>query len=298
MGALSEIQETLAGAAASQGPAVVGVGRGWRSGTGTVIERGVLLTAAHNAGDGAKVAFGERSETTELLGVDRDLGIAVVGADTGDLEPIGWAPQESGVSVGTPVVALANPGGRGLRATLGFVSATGRSFRGPRGRRIHGAIEHTAALPRGAAGGPLLDLEGRLVGINVLRVDGGLIFALGADSGLREAVEPLARGEQVERPKLGVAVAPPYVARRLRRAVGLPERDGILVRAVEPGSPAERAGLEQGDLIVTAGGRELAGLDALHRAIDDAGSAGELSLGVLRGSDERETQVSLASEVV
>ena len=74
--------------------------------------------------------------------------------------------RPSALGIGAPVVALANPGGRGLRATLGFVSSGGRSFRGPRGRRIRGTIEHTAPLPRGSSGGPLVDPDGNLLGIN------------------------------------------------------------------------------------------------------------------------------------
>jgi S1-C subfamily serine protease len=295
--ALAEIQESITTVAARQGPAVVGVGRGWRSGTGMVVGTGRVLTAIHNTGEGAGVtlADGSRSEA-ELVGVDRDLGIAVVAAETGDAERLEWAAGETEVESGMPVIALANPGGRGLRATLGFVSATDRSFRAPRGRRIRGAIEHTASLPRGSAGGPLLDSEGRLVGVNAVRVEGGLILSLGVQSGVRAAVERLSRGEEPDRPRLGVAVAPPYVARRLRRAVGLPERDGVLVRQVESGSPADRAGLAEGDLIVAAAGRDLDGIDALHLAVDEAVSRGDLSLGVLRGSDEREIQVELASE--
>ena len=138
-------------------------------------------------------------------------------------------------AIGRSVLALANPAGRGLRVTPGFVSSTARSFRGPRGRRIAGAIEHTAPLPRGSSGGPLVDTDGRLLGINSVRVDGGLILALPADEALRERVEALGRGEAPKRVRLGVAIAPPRVARRLRRAVGLPERDGVLVRAVEEG---------------------------------------------------------------
>lgn len=297
MSALAEIKDSIASAAGAQGPAVVGVGRGWRSGTGTVVGTGRILTAAHNVGERATVALGngDRSEV-EPLGVDRDLAIALVAADTGDVEPLAWAPVESTIEIGTPVIALANPGGRGLRATLGFISASDRSFRGPRGRRITGALEHTASLPRGSAGGPLLDLEGRLIGINALRLEGDLILALGATAGLREAVDRLGRGEEADRPRLGVAVAPPYVARRMRRAVGLAERDGILVREVEAGSPADRAGLAQGDLIVAADGHELDSVDDLHRAIDEAGGEGGLSLGIVRGTDEREIQVELAAE--
>src|SRR5581483_11219675 len=98
------------------------------------------------------------------------------------VEPVRW--DENGAEqpqIGRAVLALANPGGRGLRVTPGFVSSASRGFRGPRGRRITGAIEHTAPLPRGSSGGPLVDLEGRLLGINSIRVDGGLILAIPAD---------------------------------------------------------------------------------------------------------------------
>ena len=89
---------------------------------------------------------------------------------------------------GLPVFALADPGGRGLRVTFGVVTATGRSFRGPRGRRIGGSIEHSAPLPRGSSGGPLVDATGRLLGLNTVRLEGGLMLALPADAALRERV--------------------------------------------------------------------------------------------------------------
>jgi serine protease Do len=197
--------------------------------------------------------------------------------------------EAAGATLGAPVLALANPGGRGLRATAGFVSASERSVRGPRGRRVRGAIEHTAPLPRGSSGGPLLDAAGRLVGLNAVRVEGGLILAVPVGSELRERVERVARGESQEPRRLGVALAPPRVARRMRRAVGLPERDGLLVRAVEQGSPADRAGVERGDLLVAAAGRELDGMDALYGALEAAD--GSLALTVVRGVDERELEV-------
>jgi serine protease Do len=295
MAVLEQIGQELQGAADRHGAATVGVGRGWRVGSGVVIGADRVLTAARHAGEGATtISFVDgRTEQATLVAADRDLGVAVLEASTGDVEPLPWVPNGFEPAIGTPVVALANPGGRGLRATVGFISAGGRAFRGRRGRRLGEAIEHTAPLPRGSAGGPLIDLEGRLAGINLLRSEGGLILALGAGS-LRDVVARLGRGEEVRRPALGVAVAPPWVARKMRRAVGLPEREGLLVRAVEEGGPADRAGVERGDLIVGADGRSVDGIDALHRSIDEAAN-GSVALTVVRGVDEHELDVELAA---
>jgi serine protease Do len=291
---IEQIQSTIERLAAERGPAVVGVGRGWRVASGTVVAPNRVLTTAHRVGpEGATITFADgRRESGELVAADRDLDLAVLAADTGDVEHLEWADGDGPLTIGKPVVALGNPGGRGLRATLGFLAASERSFRGPRGRRISGAVEHTAPLPRGSAGGPLLDVDGGLLGINALRLEGGLIVALGAGGGLRQAVEHLARGEEPDRPFLGVAVAPPRVARRMRQAVGLPERDGVLVRDVEDGGAAARAGVARGDLIVAVGGREVEGIDALHRALDEASGNGGLTLTVVRGTEERELEVS------
>jgi serine protease Do len=295
---VAELQDTISGVAARVGPSVVGLGRGWGVGSGVVIAEGQVLTNAHNLrGDEVAVTFADgRRETGEVAGSDRDLDLAVVAVDTGDAPAIEWVAAEGRPELGTAVVALANPGGRGLRATLGMVSSAGRSFRGPRGRRVRGAIEHTAPLPRGSSGGPLVDTEGRLLGLNALRLEGGLIVAVPATGAVRERAQALARGEAVSPHRLGVAVAPPRVARRLRRAVGLPEQSGVLVRAVEDGSPADAAGIQQGDLLVGAGQRDIDGIDALYTALDAVPpSGGTLELKVVRGTDERDVPVELGA---
>ena len=285
---LAALQQAVVDTAARVGPAVVGIGRGWGRGSGVVVAPGQVLTVAHVLrGDEVAVAIGGEVVEGRVLGADPDLDVALLAVETGDVEPVAWADVDP--EVGAPVFALANPGGRGLRTTFGLVSATGRGFRGPRGRRVNGSIEHTAPLPRGSSGGPLVDAEGRLLGLNAVRRDGGFIVALPADAALRRRVDELARGEVGERPRLGVALAPPRVARRLRSAVGLAERDGLLVRAVVDGSAAEAAGLERGDLLVRASGRDLATMDDLFDALDAAGDT--LPLVVVRGTEERELQV-------
>src|SRR5918912_3865967 len=177
MTALAEASELISSSATAAGPAVVGLGPGWRGGSGVVVAEGRVLTAAHNLRrDHPGVVFADgRRERAEVLGVDRDVDVAVLAVDTGGIAPIETATDAGGI--GSLVVGLARPGGRALRVTHGFVSTDRREVRGPRGRRIP-AIEHTAPLPRGSSGGPLLDADGLLIGINVVRLDGGLIIAV------------------------------------------------------------------------------------------------------------------------
>jgi serine protease Do len=289
---LQEIQGTFGALVEKVAPSVVGLGRGWGRGSGFVVAPGKVLTNAHVLrGDAVGVTFADgHVEEGAVAGLDADLDVAVVTVDTGDAPPLEWGDVDA-LTYGSAVFALANPGGRGVRVTLGFVSATDQSFRGPRGRRINGSVEHSAPLPRGSSGSPLLDPDGRLLGVNTVRLDGGLILAVPADATLRRRVDVLGRGETAGRPRLGVALAPPRVAKRIRAAAGLPERDGFLVRAVVDDSPAARAGLLRGDLIVAAGDGPLRSFDDLFDALDASGGNGTLLLKVVRGTEEREVPV-------
>jgi serine protease Do len=290
---LFETSDLIGRLAGQIGPSVVGIGPGWRGGSGVVLEPGRVLTAAHNLrGDHPGVVFADgRKAGARVTAVDADLGLAVLDVDTGDVPAIELAESDP-LGIGAVVVGAARPGGRALRVTAGFVSTDQRRVRGPRGRRI-AAIEHTAPLPRGSSGGPLVDADGRLVGINVIRLDGGLIVAVDTVAAAAD-VARLSAGEAPARRRLGVAVAPPHVARRLRGAVGLPERSGILVRAVEDDSPAAKAGIERGDLLVAAGGAALERIDDLY-ALLDAPDADAIELTVLHGSDERVVTVELGA---
>ena len=186
-----------------------------------------------------------------MLGIDVDADLALLGVDTGDVEAITW-PSEDGVpSIGAPVVGLANPGGRGLRATLGFVASAARSFRGPRGRRLAGGFEHTALAPPGASGGPVVDLDGRLVGINTRRLGPRVPSGAGCDDRDEGRPDSTTFRRQCRARHLGVGLAPVEVTRRLRRSMGLDEADGLLVRLVEEGSPADVAGVREGDVLVS-----------------------------------------------
>src|SRR5438874_2698813 len=291
MSVLTEVQGSIKSVRDKLEKTVVGVGNHRGIGSGVVIADGRILTNAHNLrGNEVTVTFHDgRSESATVTGVDVDGDLAVLSANTAGIAPVEW--NGAAAEIGDPVFALSNPGGHGLRVTVGYISGTQRSFRGPRGRRIAGSVEHTAPLLPGSSGGPNVDPEGKLLGINTNRLGEGFYLAIPADESLRARVDKLSRGETPSRPRLGVGIVPPEVARNLRRSVGLPDADGLLVRFVEEGSAAEQAGIEQGDLITAAGGRALTSADDLHDSLEKAGKTLELT--VTRGAEERTVTVTL-----
>ena len=294
MTAIEELQTAVSTLAERVGPSIVGIGRGTR-GSGVVIADGKVLTNAHNLrGDEVTVTFADGRQTRgTVAGWDGDGDLAVIDVDTAGATALEWGDGES-LSVGTAVFGAGASHGGGTRVTFGLVSAVARAFRGPGGRRIDGSVEHTAPLAPGSSGGALLDAGGRLVGLNTNRIGEGFYLALPVDAALRTRIDALGRGESPERPRLGVAVAPNHVARRMRRSVGLPERDGILVRGVEDGSLAEAAGIQAGDLIVEAGGTPITDADDLHTALSTLELPFEVKL--VRGTDERTVQVGGATK--
>jgi serine protease Do len=294
MTVLEELQAAVGTVADRIGPATVTIGRD-RRGTGVVIAEGRVLTNAHNLRDRTtQVTFADgRAVQGEVLGADPDGDLAVLAVDTAGAAPVGWSDAEPSAG---QVVFAAGRGRHGLRVTFGVVSGVDRTFRGPRGRRITGSVEHTAPLARGSSGGPLADADGRLLGLNTHRLGEGFYLAIPGGPELRERVDQLTAGQSPTRRRLGISVAPAYVARRLRRAVGLPERDGLLVRGVEDGSPAAAAGLAAGDLVTTANGADVRSADDLWAVLDGPGAGEGIELGIVRGADELTLRVTFDTE--
>lgn len=289
MSAIEELQTAVVAVADRVGPSIVGIGRGTR-GSGVVLAGGKVLTNAHNLrGDEVTVTFADGRRTIgNVAGVDGEGDLAVISVDTGDAAGLEWGDGD-GLKVGSVVFGAGASHGGGTRVTFGLVSAVARAFRGPGGRRIEGSVEHTAPLAPGSSGGALLDEGGRLVGLNTNRIGEGFYLALPANEALRGRVDALSKGEAPRRTRLGVAVAPSHIARRMRRSVGLPERDGVLVRGVEDGSLAAAAGIEAGDLLVDAGGRALTDADDLFAALGALDLPFELK--VVRGAEERSVRI-------
>lgn len=263
---------------------------GKRRGSGVVVapDRVVVLHHASSASVEVAVA-GQSPREGELVGSDRRHGLAVLAVPTGEVAALGWA--ESAARIGDDVFALANPAGTGLRATEGRVASEPLTIRGRHGGTVEGVIEHTAPLPRGAGGGPLLDSSGALLGLNVLRSDPGLILALPSVV-VRPVLERIIAGKAPS-PRLGVALAPARSSRRMRAAVGLPERDGLIVRFVERGTPAELAGVQPGDLLVALGDAELRQIQDVFAALERAEDS--VALRVIRGTEELEMAVSFSA---
>jgi serine protease Do len=281
--------------ASQVGPAVIGLRSGSRGGSGVIVAPGVAVTLGRNIRqDELTVRVGESDRTARVTGVDPTVDLAVLTLEGPDLpEPIAWATGED-VTIGSEVYALADPAGRGLRVTPGTVSRAPSGLRGPSGRLIEGVIEHTAPLPRGSGGGPLVDVDGRILGLNAIRRDGGLIVAWPA-AALRDRATTLASGRATAPPRLGVALVGARQARQLRAAVGLEPIDGLLIQAVESGSPADRAGVARGDVIVAIDGAVVSDPDPLYAALD-AAAVGDLALKIVRGSNELVLTVGLRDE--
>lgn len=284
MSVLEELTHLVGKATADVGPSVVSIGRDGR-GSGFVVAPGRVVTNAHNVRDRTtSVRFNDdRTVQGTITGSDVDGDLVVLDVDTGDAPPLAWADEPP--AAGDIVVAV-SAGRLRLRATWGQVAGADRAFRGPRGRRIAGAIEHTAPSAAGSSGAPVLDREGNVVGINTHRIDHGFYLARPVDADLRDRIAAMAEGRRYERAELGVALVPPHVAVKMRRAVGLADRDGLLVRGVVDGSPAAGAGIKEGDLLLRAGDLELATADDLFAALAGVAPGSELAITLLRGTDE------------
>lgn len=276
-------------------PSVVGLLDGPAGGSGAVIAPGLVVTLARNVpDDDVELVTTVGPIEAHVTGRDASVDLAVLRISD-ELPALNWSAEgASPLRIGTPVSAFGDPGGHGLRATTGRTAAVPRPVRGPAGRLIEGVLEHTAPLPRGAGGGPLLDEAGDVLGLNAVRLSGGLILAWPADA-LSARVGALAEGRRTAPLRIGVALASPGQTRRLRAAVGLDSVDGLLVRDVEEASPAAVAGLSRGDVLLSVGDSALDQVDAIYAAIDSA-TGGALSLRVLRGTEERTISVTVGGD--
>lgn len=286
---LTALNKALANASAAATAATVSIGRDGRA-SGVVVADGVVLTNAHALrATTTQVRFADgRIVQAEVRGTDADGDLITLAVDTAGVIPLTWAATDAAPAAGHMVLAAHGDGS----VAVGNIAATGRTFPGPRGRSIVDALEHTASLARGASGGPLVDLDGKLVGINTNRTDAGY-QAIDLTGEARARVEALVGGRSFHRKQLGVALASASTTAAVRKAAGLPEVVGLLVRAVSEGSPAANAGLTEGDVITSGRGTTTDSLDALARVLDTSDDT--IAFTVVRGTDERTVVVSFVA---
>ena len=259
---------------------------------------GYVLTNSHvvRAGQPPKSARPELRHQVSLadgrefdarwVGDDPDTDLAVLSIDGLSRGSLAHAPlgRSAGLKRGQIAIAIGNPLGFEHTVTAGIVSALGRSMRTSSGRMIPDVIQTDAALNPGNSGGPLLDSNGEVIGINTAIIRGAqsICFAVAVDIAGWVIPQLLQHG-RVRRGYLGVAGQTQDLHRRVVLAYELPQASGVRVMSVEPDSPAARVGVREGDVIVGLDGVAIASVDALHQALDSSRVNRDCVLKVIRG---------------
>ena len=256
------------------------------SGSGFVFTPdGFIMTNSHvvHGAAGLEVTLTDgRTAAAQVVGDDAWTDVAVVRIDAPELVAARLGDSHA-LQVGQLVVAIGSPFGFQTTVTAGVVSALGRSLRSQTGRLIDNLIQTDAALNPGNSGGPLVDSAGEVVGMNTAIVSPaqGLCFAI-AISTAQYVATRLIRDGRLAHGRIGVVAQNVPIQRRLVRYFGLTAQSGVLVAGIEPGSPAQVAGLREGDLVVAAGGRDLPDVDALHRLLAEHPVGRPLTVSAIR----------------
>jgi S1-C subfamily serine protease len=299
---LDEYSRTIVSAADRVGPAVVNIDikqrldsrRGPRevggSGSGFVIAPdGFILTNSHVVHDANQIAVslpdgGEYP--AQLVGDDPDTDLAVIRIDAPHLAHVRLADSES-LRVGQVVIAIGNPLGFQASVTAGVISALGRSMHAQSGRLIDNIIQTDAALNPGNSGGPLVNSAGEVIGVNtaMIRPAQGICFAIASNTA-KFVAGWLIRDGKIRRSYIGVAGQNVPLHRRIVRFYNLPLETGVLVVSVEKDSPAQRAGLREGDLIIAFNEQPIGSIHELHKMLMGEQIGVEAKLLIIRHTEK------------
>ena len=281
------------------GPAVVhvqveGAARGPRgpqqargSGSGVLIAPDGLLLTNHHVISGAerieiKLADGRHS-SARVVGQDPETDLALLRAESTERFPAAEFEDSKQVRPGQLAIAIGNPLGFQSTVTAGVVSATGRSLRSQSGSLIDDVIQTDAALNPGNSGGALVTSRGKVMGINTAMIMGaqGICFSVASNTALLVLTEILKHG-RVRRARIGIAGSHVPLPRRIAHANGLGQSTAVRAVEVQPGSPAARAGVEAGDIIVSLDGQKIEAVDDLLRVLDGSRIGQEIDVLLLR----------------
>jgi S1-C subfamily serine protease len=246
---------------------------------------GYILTNSHVVHDvkDIEVTLSDgRLARAQLIGDDPDTDPAVIRISLSNLIAAQMGDAKN-LHVGQLVIAIGNPYGFQYSVTAGVISALGRSLRTINGRLIDDIIQTDAALNPGNSGGPLLNANGEVIGVNtaVILPAQGICFAIPINVAKYIAV-PLIRDGKIKRGYIGVGGQNVPILRRLVRFHDLAEESGVLVVAVEKNSPAQKAGIIEGDIIIGLDDRPIKGIDDLHRFLTEQEIGHEENLEIIR----------------
>ncbi|HZN62544.1 MAG TPA: trypsin-like peptidase domain-containing protein [Planctomycetota bacterium] len=289
---LDAYSQAVVSAVKQAAPSVVNIDvatAGRRSGTGSGFVHtpdGFIITNSHVVHEAVAIGVtlpDGRSYQADLVGDDPPTDLALLRISAPPLSAIG-AGDSAALQVGQLAIAIGNPFGFECTITAGVISATGRSLRSMSGRLIDNIIQTDAALNPGNSGGPLVTSAGEAVGINTAIFPGGqgICFAIPMNTA-KWVTASLMKDGRVHRSWLGVAAGVMRLPRRLTHELGLDLEHGVIVTSVEPGSPAEKAGLRPRDIIVAFGEAPTPDVDALHRLLTGEISGQRAALTILRG---------------
>jgi S1-C subfamily serine protease len=260
---------------------------------------GLVLTNSHVVHEAARIvvtlADGRRMPAT-LIGEDPASDLAVIRLERTPFDEMGLLAAQLGDSqklrVGQIAIAIGAPYGFQSTVTAGVVSALGRSLRSYTGRLIDDVIQTDAALNPGNSGGPLVDSAGRVIGVNTATIlpAQGICFAIGINTA-KFVASRLLRDGKIRRSYVGISGQTVPVHRRVVRFYGLAKETGALVQHVEENSPAKRAGLREGDIIIGLEGQAVAGVDDLHRLLTEVRVGVSCTLTVLRWTEKLELRI-------
>ncbi len=265
------------------------------SGSGFIITPdGFALTNSHVVHGADRIAVtladGRRPEA-RVVGTDPETDLAVIRVYAPELKPVRLGDSNQ-VRVGQLAIAIGNPYGFQYTVTAGVVSALGRSFRAASGRLMDNIIQTDAALNPGNSGGPLVNSRGEVIGVNtaVILPAQGLCFAIGINTAKYIAAWLIKDGV-IRRSYIGLGGQTAPIHRRVVRFYHLPNETGMLVIGVEPGSPASRAGLREGDIVVELNGQAITGIDDLQKQLTGAQVGVRLPLTVLRHTEQLHLEI-------
>jgi S1-C subfamily serine protease len=275
-----------------------GESRAAGSGSGFVITPdGFVLTNSHviHGADQIHVLLSDGHRCrAELVGDDPDSDLAVIRVPTSDLVYVTFADSQA-IRVGQVAIAVGNPLGFQASVTAGVVSALGRSLRARSGRLMDDIIQTDASLNPGNSGGPLVNSQGHVIGVNTAMIPAaqGICFAIASNTAKLVATQLIAFGK-FRRSFIGVAGQNVELPRWLTRKHDLLQDSAVLVMSVEPGSPAQAAGLAEGDLLIAVDERPIASIDDLHSQLTVARVGVRSQLTIIREGQRQDVPITPA----